>query len=132
MKLYKTKSAIVIEKDNSFYELKNESWDTFINDDSLFSKMSKAIKNSSPASNAADLVKRELLAPIQSQEIWASGVTYYRSKVGRQEESKEAGGGDFYARVYEAERPEIFFKGTAHRAVGHGAKVRIRKDSTWD
>lgn len=132
MKLYKTKSAIVIEKDNSFYELKNENWDTFINDDSLFSKISNAIKNISPSGNAAELVKGELQAPIQSQEIWASGVTYYRSKVGRQEESKEAGGGDFYARVYEAERPEIFFKATANRTVGHGAKVRIRKDSTWD
>lgn len=132
MKLYKTRSAIVIEKDNSFYELKNENWDTFINDDSLFSKVSKAVKDLSPGAGAAELVKRELQAPIQSQEIWASGVTYFKSKVGRQEESKEAGGGDFYARVYEAERPEIFFKGTAHRAVGHGDKVRIRKDSTWD
>ncbi|MBT1705649.1 fumarylacetoacetate hydrolase family protein, partial [Chryseosolibacter indicus] len=60
------------------------------------------------------------------------GVTYYRSKVGRQEESKSAGGSDFYARVYEAERPEIFFKATPHRVVGHRGKVRIRKDSAWD
>jgi 2-dehydro-3-deoxy-D-arabinonate dehydratase len=132
MKLYKTKSAIVIEKDNTFYAIKNENWDAFLNDDSLFSKMSKAIKNVAASAGAAELVKTELQAPIQSQEIWASGVTYYRSKVGRQEESKEAGGGDFYARVYEAERPEIFFKSTAARAVGHGGKVRIRKDSTWD
>jgi 2-dehydro-3-deoxy-D-arabinonate dehydratase len=132
MKLYKTKSAIVIEKDNAFFEIKNENWDTYLNDDSLYSKMSKAVKSGTASSTAADLIKRELQAPIQSQEIWASGVTYYRSKVGRQEESKEAGGGDFYARVYEAERPEIFFKSTAFRAVGHGAKVRIRKDSKWD
>lgn len=132
MKLYKTKSAIVIEKDNNFYEIKNENWDTFLNDDALFSKMSNAIKNLKPSATAADLIKNELQAPIQNQEIWASGVTYYRSKVGRQEESKEAGGGDFYARVYEAERPEVFFKSTAHRAVGHGEKVRIRKDSKWD
>jgi 2-dehydro-3-deoxy-D-arabinonate dehydratase len=59
-------------------------------------------------------------------------VTYLRSKVGRQEESKAAGGGDFYARVYEAERPEVFFKTTNQRVVGHGGKVRIRRDSTWD
>lgn len=132
MKLYKTKSAIVIEKDNNFYEIKNENWDTYLNDDALFSKMSNAVKSLKPSATAADLIKKEIEAPIQNQEIWASGVTYYKSKVGRQEESKEAGGGDFYARVYEAERPEIFFKSTAHRAVGHGGKVRIRKDSKWD
>ena len=45
---------------------------------------------------------------------------------------KDAGGGDFYAKVYEAERPEIFFKSTPYRIVGHKAKVNIRKDSTWD
>lgn len=132
MKLYKTTSAIVIEKDGSYYVIKNENWDTFLNDDALFSKLSKTIAKQAPAEEAAELLKRELQAPIQSQEIWASGVTYYRSKVGRQEESKESGGGDFYARVYEAERPEIFFKATAHRTVGPGGKVRIRKDSTWD
>jgi 2-dehydro-3-deoxy-D-arabinonate dehydratase len=56
----------------------------------------------------------------------------YRSKVGRQEESKASGGADFYGKVYEAERPEVFFKSTPHRIVGHNAFVRIRKDSTWD
>jgi 2-dehydro-3-deoxy-D-arabinonate dehydratase len=52
--------------------------------------------------------------------------------VGRQEESKSTGGSEFYARVYEADRPEIFFKSTPYRAVGPGEKVNIRKDSTWD
>ena len=75
---------------------------------------------------------KEIQAPIQSQEVWASGVTYLRSKVGRQEESKNAGGSDFYARVYEAERPELFFKATPGRVAAPGGKVRIRKDSTWD
>jgi 2-dehydro-3-deoxy-D-arabinonate dehydratase len=55
-----------------------------------------------------------------------------RSKIGRQEESKDAGSGDFYGRVYEAERPECFFKSTPHRVVGNKGFVRIRKDSTWD
>lgn len=74
-----------------------------------------------------------LLPPFGSQqELWACGVTYLRSKVGRQEESKDSGGADFYAKVYEAERPEVFFKATAHRIVGHGGQVRIREDSTWD
>ena len=74
----------------------------------------------------------DIEAPVNSQEIWASGVTYMRSKIGRQEESKNAGGGDFYARVYEAERPELFFKATKNRVVNPGGKVRIRRDSTWN
>jgi 2-dehydro-3-deoxy-D-arabinonate dehydratase len=78
-------------------------------------------------------VLADILPPIGSkQELWACGVTYLRSKIGRQEESKTAGGGDFYARVYDAERPEVFFKSSSHRVVGPNQKVRIRKDSTWD
>lgn len=74
-----------------------------------------------------------LLAPVDSQhEVWASGVTYERSKVARMEESKDAGGGDFYDRVYEAERPELFFKSVGWRVVGPGGTVRVRRDSTWD
>ena len=55
-----------------------------------------------------------ILAPIGSQEVWAAGVTYFRSRSARMEESKDAGGGNFYDRVYSAERPELFFKATAH------------------
>ena len=72
------------------------------------------------------------LAPIQSQEVWAAGVTYLRSKSARMAESKEAGGGSFYDRVYEAERPEIFFKATPHRVAGPGGLVRIRADGKWN
>ncbi|MBN1238234.1 MAG: fumarylacetoacetate hydrolase family protein [Gammaproteobacteria bacterium] len=74
----------------------------------------------------------ELCAPIQTQEVWAAGVTYLRSRTARMEEAKSAGGGDFYDRVYDAERPEIFFKATPHRVVGPGGQVRIRGDSTWN
>lgn len=72
----------------------------------------------------------ELSAPIDTQEVWASGVTYLRSKVARMEES--VGGGDFYDQVYEAARPELFFKSTASRVVAPGKPVRIRRDSTWN
>jgi 2-dehydro-3-deoxy-D-arabinonate dehydratase len=65
-------------------------------------------------------------------EVWAAGVTYLRSRVARAVESKDAGGDAFYDLVYEAERPELFFKATAHRVVGHGGVVRIRRDSTWN
>jgi 2-dehydro-3-deoxy-D-arabinonate dehydratase len=73
-----------------------------------------------------------LRAPLESQEIWAAGVTYLRSRTARMEEAKAAGGGDFYDRVYEAERPELFFKATPHRVVGPGGAVRIRSDSKWN
>ena len=72
----------------------------------------------------------ELLAPIESQEVWAAGVTYLRSRDARIEESKD--GGNVYDRVYAAERPEIFFKATPSRVVAPGAAVRIRSDSKWN
>lgn len=70
--------------------------------------------------------------PEPSHEVWASGVTYMRSKTARMAESETAGGGDFYDRVYEADRPELFFKATGARTVGENAPVRIRRDSTWN
>jgi 2-dehydro-3-deoxy-D-arabinonate dehydratase len=68
-------------------------------------------------------------APIDSQEVWAAGVTYQRSLTARAEEAVSA---DPYERVYTAERPELFFKATAGRVRGPGEPVRIRSDSTWD
>ncbi|MEP6626539.1 MAG: fumarylacetoacetate hydrolase family protein [Ginsengibacter sp.] len=132
MKLYKTKKGLVIENKENYYLLPDQKWDSYVNDDELFLKMQKAIGELKPDAEVKKLIQTDLQAPIESQEIWACGVTYLRSKVGRQEESKNAGGSDFYARVYEADRPEIFFKATAYRTVGSGDKVNIRKDSTWD
>ena len=75
----------------------------------------------------------DLLAPVpQDAEIWAAGVTYLRSKSARMEESEEAGGDVFYDLVYEADRPELFFKSMGYRAVGTGGAIRVRKDSSWD
>jgi 2-dehydro-3-deoxy-D-arabinonate dehydratase len=132
MKIYKVKSGIIIDRTKDYRIVRNQNWDDFINDDHLYEKLhgkvGEVIKDTSAKSIIADAV----MAPIQSQEVWASGVTYFNSKLGRQEESKDAGGGSFYAHVYEAERPEIFFKSTPHRVVGTGSKVRIRKDSSWD
>lgn len=71
-----------------------------------------------------------LHAPVERQEVWAAGVTYLRSKAARMEES------DFsataYDRVYEAERPEIFFKSLPDKVVPTGEPVGIRRDSTWN
>jgi 2-dehydro-3-deoxy-D-arabinonate dehydratase len=130
MKLYKTISGIIIEKDDTLYLLKEHNWDAFINDDDLFGKMERLTRTLS--STGKPLPVNEIVAPLGNQELWACGVTYLRSKVGRQEESKASGGSDFYAKVYEADRPEVFFKSTPHRVVGPGEKVNIRKDSTWD
>ncbi|MCC7083946.1 MAG: fumarylacetoacetate hydrolase family protein [Pirellulales bacterium] len=71
-----------------------------------------------------------LLAPIDRQEVWAAGVTYKRSKVARMEESETAA--SVYDRVYEAPRPELFFKATPHRVVGQDQAVRIRADASWN
>ncbi len=73
-----------------------------------------------------------LAAPIRSQEVWAAGVTYLRSRTARMEESKDSGGGSFYDRVYHADRPELFFKATPHRVAASGTPVRIRGDSKWN
>ncbi|MBI1226651.1 MAG: 2-hydroxyhepta-2,4-diene-1,7-dioate isomerase [Bacteroidetes bacterium] len=132
MKLYRTTAGVLVEKNKNYYLLENYVWDRFINDDNLFAKLKGIIKVMEPTENGLELMKGKLLAPIQGQEIWASGVTYFNSKLARQEESEAAGGGDFYARVYVADRPELFFKATAHRCVGAGEQVRIRKDSTWN
>ena len=132
MKIYKVTAGIIIEKEDGFYLLKNTNWDDFINDDDLFKKAETIIQSHDVLPGSNPLIDDGILPPVGNQELWACGVTYLRSKTGRQEESKSSGGSDFYAKVYEAERPEVFFKSTAHRIVGHGSKVRIRKDSTWD
>lgn len=71
-----------------------------------------------------------LLPPIDRQEVWAAGVTYRKSEEARKAESE--GAAAFYAKVYDAERPEIFFKATPHRTVGHESPVAIREDATWN
>jgi 2-dehydro-3-deoxy-D-arabinonate dehydratase len=80
------------------------------------------------AGAAADLGS-DLLAPVDSQEVWGTGVTYERSRAGRVAESTEGG---IYDRVYVARRPEVFFKATAQRVVGDGGPVGIRADSPWN
>jgi 2-dehydro-3-deoxy-D-arabinonate dehydratase len=132
MKIYRVNRGIIIESNESYFFVATQDWDGFINDDHLASNLERSIALQPPIADGREIIANELLAPIQNQEVWASGVTYINSKLGRQEEAKDAGGGDFYARVYEAVRPELFFKATAHRTVASGGKVRIRKDSTWD
>ena len=131
MRVYRTTKGILIEKSTQYYCPRDQDWDTFINDDQLLSKLENIINELAPIDDPTPYLG-SILIPAVHQEIWASGVTYYNSKLGREEEAKAAGGGDFYANVYVADRPELFFKSTAARAVAHQGYVRIREDSTWD
>jgi 2-dehydro-3-deoxy-D-arabinonate dehydratase len=132
MKIYNTKRGIVIEHLGDYFLSKESDWNVFVNKPKLFSQILEEIWTLDPDPSLADLSTANLMAPISKQEVWASGVTYLRSREARMEESKDAGGGDFYARVYEASRPELFFKAAPHRTVGSGEHVRIRRDSNWN
>lgn len=131
MRLYKIKHGVAVEQNGNYYTLPVADWDHFINDDNIYHTLTEFLE-SGKATITSAIDQTMIQAPIGSQELWACGVTYLRSKVGRQEESASAGGSDFYAKVYEAERPEVFFKSTPHRVTGHLAPVRIRKDSNWN
>lgn len=131
MKLYKTARGPVVEEDEKLVLLQDMSWDDVVAAPGLGARLRKALLGRPPLPSPAPLPEAECLAPIGSQEVWAAGVTYYRSRDARIEESKEAGGGDFYARVYEAERPELFFKATPFRVRGPGQPLRIRRDARW-
>ncbi len=128
MKLYRTAAGSVVEEASQLYALDGIPFDFLLGRDDLPEYLSETIAASTPA---AESHLGGILAPIGHQEVWAAGVTYYRSRGARMEESKDAGGGNFYDRVYSAERPELFFKSTASRTVGNGGKVRIRADAHW-
>jgi 2-dehydro-3-deoxy-D-arabinonate dehydratase len=132
MKLYRTAGGYIIENNDRFYAGADPSWDHLLTRENLEAHLTTTLQQQKPmdANSFAD-IEKSILAPIGSQEVWASGVTYYRSRNARMEEAKTAGGGDFYDRVYSAERPELFMKATPSRVVGHHAKVAIRKDATW-
>ena len=131
MKLYRTDKAQVIENGNKFYHV-NDNWSTLINRKDLHGYLTSLQKSGELMPDAAKKLIAGALAPIDNQEVWASGVTYLRSRDARMEESKASGGGDFYQKVYEADRPELFFKALPSRVVGSGAQVNIRHDSTWN
>jgi 2-dehydro-3-deoxy-D-arabinonate dehydratase len=132
MKIYRTEHGIVLEYSQQYYLCEQTDWDTFINRDSLYIKLLEDIQKLSPVAEAATWVRENNLPPISKQEIWGAEATYYRSREGRMEESQGTGSGSFYEMVYDAERPELFFKATAARTVGSGDWVNIRKDSTWN
>ena len=134
MKLYKLKSGTLLNTDSSFKIGPSFDWDVLLGREELKSFLENESKtwNSIAESEANNLIQSELLAPMGNQEVWAAGVTYYRSRTARMEESEDSGGATFYDKVYNADRPELFFKATASRVSAPGGMVNIRKDSTWD
>src|SRR5262245_54753867 len=130
MKLYKTNNGPVLEERGEYFLLPDTAWGVLVNRDdhemviTSLTRRATSLSEFSPETGA--------LAPIGRQEVWAAGVTYFRSRTARMDESKSAGGGDFYDRVYAADRPELFFKSTPHRVAGPNQNVRIRRDSQWN
>lgn len=132
MQVYKTTNGIVIVRDGQCYAARENNWDLFINRDHLHALLLEETAGQ-PALGGFDwLGQQQILAPVGNQEVWAAGVTYLRSKAARMEESKESGASVFYDKVYDAPRPELFFKGVGPRVIGPGGYVRIRKDSAWN
>jgi 2-dehydro-3-deoxy-D-arabinonate dehydratase len=128
VKLYRTSNGPYVEDNESYYRVAEQSWDALVTQDDLHGFLLSIVEKGKPA---GDFSTAQILAPIGNQEVWAAGVTYYRSRSARMAEAKDAGGGDFYDRVYSAERPELFFKATASRVAGPGSHVRIRSDAKW-
>ena len=128
MKICRTESGWILEADSHHYLLPAAEASNLTTRDDLAEHLARLPGRLKPAPGVPDVV----LPPLERQEIWAAGVTYFRSRTARMEESKGSGGGDFYDRVYSAERPELFFKATPHRVAGSGSTVRIRHDSKWN
>jgi 2-dehydro-3-deoxy-D-arabinonate dehydratase len=130
MKIYHTRKGIVVEHKNKFYRMPEKDWDVFTNRTGLYNLIAEELKKLENDPALVTAVKNDLLSPIGRQEVWASGITYIRTRQARMDDAKL--GSAIYASVYDAERPELFFKATAYRTVGPGDKVRIRKDSKWN
>lgn len=127
MKIYRTSAGIILQYNNKNYLL-HDDFDELINRDDLFQFLLSQTTNKTEI-NWNDI---KIFAPLSKQEVWAAGVTYLRSRDARMEESKDAGGADFYSKVYNAERPELFFKALPQSVAAHKEEVFIRKDSKWN
>lgn len=133
IRLYKTAKGLLVFYHDKYYAISTD-WNTFVNRKNLFTCILADLKGLAPldTSTAETTIANDLQAPIATQEVWAAGVTYFRSRTARMEESEDSGGATFYDKVYVAERPELFFKATPHRVSGHKQIVFIRDDSSWD
>ncbi|MFI5138293.1 MAG: fumarylacetoacetate hydrolase family protein [Sphingobacteriales bacterium] len=134
MKLYNTINGIILEHNYSMFLLTGH-WDTIVNRDNLEAYLLSKTKTARQLALNEEVKYLEdncILPPIGHQEVWAAGVTYLKSRDARMEESQSSGAASLYDRVYDAERPELFFKATPSRVSGHKQQVFIRKDSAWN
>lgn len=127
LRLFRTADGWIVESRRGYTRLPAQTAGLTIRED-LHAHLA-ALADSAPADSAPP---ERLLPPIEAQEVWAAGVTYFRSRTARMEESRVAAGGSFYDLVYSAERPELFFKAAAWRVVGPGGTVRVRRDARWN
>ncbi len=127
--LYRTTRGPILVSDGRSHALDVE-WDDLLRREDLpeYADLLVAQSGSRGVDRPAEV---EALAPIGQQEVWAAGVTYERSRTARMEEARQAGGSDFYDRVYHADRPELFLKATPSRVVGPGGVLQLRHDSSW-
>ena len=128
MHLYRARQGFYLHHSDAWFHLPDTDWDALISHDDLHGYLSAVVAE---VTTIAPPTPDQLLSPIGTQEVWAAGVTYFRSRTARMEESKDAGGGSFYDRVYAAERPEIFFKATPQRVANPGQPMHLRSDSKW-
>jgi len=126
MKLYRRRGGVAIETEKGNFYSEGFSFDHLFQQ----SEPSEWLRSHLSTCEKAGKTDGPLLPPLEGQEVWAAGVTYRRSREARMEESESEA--DVYDRVYRAERPELFFKATPHRVVGHEGEVGIRSDSEWN
>lgn len=133
MKIYKTTEGIILLVEGQWFKAPHSDWDEFVNRDNLHEAIHLEVNHFAKLwEEDVVAIESKILPPIGSQEVWAAGVTYLRSKEARMEESKRSGADVFYDKVYSAERPELFFKSTANKVVGTNESVKVRKDSEWN
>ncbi len=131
MRLYKTLTGVLIEENETLVRV-DAAWDVLSTSETLYADCRRLWENGPKEPGRVSILGEEVLAPIGKQEVWASGVTYLRSKCARMEEAQHGGGSLFYDKVYDADRPELFFKAMHYRVSHPMAAVRIREDSTWN
>ena len=126
MILYRTREGFALEEDGRFYAVAERSLDDLMAIENLHQHLTEVMRG---GKQIAAPGAGTLLPPIGTQEVWAAGVTYFRSRVARMEESEQAS--NFYDRVYTAERPELFFKCLPWKVIGSHTPVAIRQDAKW-
>jgi len=134
MKLYNSMHGILLEHNAAMF-IMDEPWDMLVNHDNLEDYLLSKTRIARQVNFEEQfkwLNDDSILPPIGNQEVWAAGVTYLKSRDARMEESQSSGAASLYDRVYDADRPELFFKAIASRVSGHQQPVFIRKDSAWN